>query len=117
MAALRKTSPGAGRRVQRGQATMLQVTLHPGLEVSRYKATAHTGRMELNMHVGSAGRKGYTFLLFQYLCIIKLTKIIIYKKKIIKPAGIANQFLQQSQKSYSSRISSVVGSTAVLGSQ
>lgn len=60
---------------------MLQGTLHPGLEVSRYKATAHTGRMELNMHVGSAGRKGYTFLLFQYLCIIKLTKIIIIYKK------------------------------------
>lgn len=42
---------------------------------------AHTGRMDLNMHVGSAVRKGCMFLLFQYLRIIKLTKIIKYFKK------------------------------------
>lgn len=54
---------------------------------------AHTGRMDLNMHVGSAVRKGCMFLLFQYLRIIKLTKIIKYLKKKKKPAGTANQFL------------------------
>lgn len=47
----------------------------------QFKATAHTGRMDLKMHVGSAVRKGCPFLLFQYLRIIKLTKIIKYLKK------------------------------------
>lgn len=55
-----------------------------------------TGRMDLNTHIGSAVRKGCTFLLFQYLRIIKLTKIIL-KKQINKqtktPAGTANHFL------------------------
>lgn len=43
-------------------------------EVLQYKATAHTGRMDLNTRVGSAVTKRCTFLLFQYLRIIKLTK-------------------------------------------
>lgn len=51
------------------------------LEVLQYKATAHTGGMDLNTRVGSAVRKGCTFLLFQYLHIIKLPKIILKKEK------------------------------------
>lgn len=42
------------------------------------------GRMDLNMHVGSAVRRKCRFLLFQYLCIIKLiqtTKYLEKKKK------------------------------------
>lgn len=51
------------------------------LEVLQYKATAHTGGMDLKTRVGSAVSKGCTFLLFQYLHIIKLTKIILKKEK------------------------------------
>lgn len=41
----------------------------------------NTGRMDLNKHIGSAVRRECPFLLFQYLCIIKLIQIILKKKK------------------------------------
>lgn len=41
----------------------------------------HSGRMELNMHIRGAVRRECPFLLFQYLCTIKLIQIIKYLKK------------------------------------
>lgn len=48
---------------------------------STNKATVHRGIINLYTHIGSAVTKGCLTLLFQYLCIIKLTKIFKYKKK------------------------------------
>lgn len=45
---------------------------------SANKATVHRGLVNLYTHTGSAVTKGNMFLLFQYLCIIKLTKILKY---------------------------------------
>lgn len=45
---------------------------------STNKATVQRGIINRYTHIGSAVTKGCTFLLFQYLCIIKLTKIFKY---------------------------------------
>lgn len=42
---------------------------------STNKATVQRGIINRYTHIGSAVTKGCMFLLFQYLCIIKLTKI------------------------------------------
>lgn len=68
----------------------------------------NTGRMDLNKHIGSAVRKECPFLLFQYLCIIKLIQIILKKKKK------AERFLQLSQNPSLLKFLGLV-STSILG--
>jgi len=45
------------------------------------KAVVQRGIINRYTHIGSAVTKGCTFFLFQYLCIIKLTKMFKYLKK------------------------------------